>query len=105
MQVNVFIRNAYAEHYLRDEKMTEIQFIGTVGGILGLFLGFSFVSIAEVVYLCMGIVVRKVGLLRGMITVSRFISSSTQLATIHSFRLAAKEDPQSNFQHTYRNMS
>ncbi len=38
----------------RDEKIPEIAFVGTVGGLLGLFLGFSFVSIIEFVYLCMG---------------------------------------------------
>jgi hypothetical protein len=34
--------------------MTEIAFVGGVGGILGLFLGFSFLSAAEIVYFAAG---------------------------------------------------
>jgi len=37
---------------VRDEKITEISFVGTVGGLLGLFMGFSFVSCVEIFYLC-----------------------------------------------------
>jgi hypothetical protein len=33
-----------------EEKITEIAFVGTVGGILGLFLGFSFISSVEIIY-------------------------------------------------------
>ena len=49
--VTVFIRDPYAAHYVGDEKITEIAFVGTVGGLLGLFLGFSFVSVVEFGYL------------------------------------------------------
>lgn len=50
--VNIYIREPYAAGYVTEEKITEIAFVGNVGGLLGLFLGFSFVSIVEIVYLC-----------------------------------------------------
>jgi hypothetical protein len=48
--INIYIREPYVKKYLSEEKITEINFVGTVGGILGLFLGFSFVSIVEIFY-------------------------------------------------------
>ena len=36
--------------YEIDEAMTPLQFIANVGGLMGLFMGFSFVSAVEVVY-------------------------------------------------------
>ena len=36
---------------LREEKITLIQFIGSTGGLLGLFLGFSVVSLIEIFYM------------------------------------------------------
>jgi hypothetical protein len=45
--VNVFIREPYCKKYVTEEKITEISFAGTVGGLLGLFMGFSFVSAVE----------------------------------------------------------
>ena len=49
-KVNVYVRDPYVRKYLTEEKITEIRFVGTVGGLLGLFLGFSFVSFVEVLY-------------------------------------------------------
>ena len=48
--MNVFVRDPYVKRYLTEEKITEINFVGTVGGLLGLFLGFSFISVIEVIY-------------------------------------------------------
>ena len=43
------------KRYKREEKITYNTAIGTTGGLLGLFLGFSFISLAEIVYLiCRG---------------------------------------------------
>ena len=50
-KVNIFLKEPYVKKYNREEKITRNTFIGTTGGLLGLFLGFSFISIAEIVYL------------------------------------------------------
>ena len=39
VKVNVYIRDPYVSKYVTEEKITRISFAGTVGGILGLFLG------------------------------------------------------------------
>ena len=49
-KVNIYIRDPYVKRFITEEKITEISFTGTVGGLLGLFLGFSFMSIFEVIY-------------------------------------------------------
>ena len=36
--------------YYRERKVTIVGFISQVGGVLGLFLGFSLVSIVELIY-------------------------------------------------------
>ena len=50
-KVNIFLKDPFVKRYIREEKITENTFIGTIGGLLGLFLGFSFISGAEIVYL------------------------------------------------------
>ena len=46
--MNVYIKEPYASKFITEEKITEISFVGMVGGILGLFLGSSFISFVEV---------------------------------------------------------
>ena len=48
--LNVFIRDPYYTKYLKSEQITPISFIGNAGGLLGLCMGMSFVSIFEVFY-------------------------------------------------------
>ena len=36
--------------YTREERMTLIQYISQIGGLLGLCLGFSFISGVEIIY-------------------------------------------------------
>jgi len=50
-KVNIYIKDPYVAKYVTGEKITEMSFVGTVGGILGLFLGFSFISAIELVYI------------------------------------------------------
>jgi hypothetical protein len=50
-KVNIYIKEPYVAKYITEEKITEIAFVGTVGGILGLFLGFSFISAMEITYI------------------------------------------------------
>lgn len=51
-KVNIFLKDPYVKRYIRNEMISEFSFVGTIGGLLGLFLGFSFVSAVEIVYLC-----------------------------------------------------
>ena len=50
-KVSIFLRDPYVQRTIREVKISEITFVGTVGGLLGLFLGFSFISGMEVFYL------------------------------------------------------
>ncbi|XP_059078307.1 uncharacterized protein LOC131876825 [Tigriopus californicus] len=49
-RVNIFIRDPYVQRFLTEEKITEISFVGNIGGLLGLFVGFSFISGVEFLY-------------------------------------------------------
>ena len=51
IKLSIYIKDPYISKYVTEEKITEIAFVGTVGGIIGLFLGFSFISAAEVIYM------------------------------------------------------
>ena len=51
-KVNIFLKDPYVKRYIRGEMISEFNFVGTIGGLLGLFMGFSFLSAVEVVYLC-----------------------------------------------------
>jgi hypothetical protein len=48
--VTIYIKDPYVSKYVTEEKITEIAFVGTVGGVLGLFMGFSFISAVEIIY-------------------------------------------------------
>ena len=49
--------------YERSEKMTIIDFISSLGGLFGLFLGFSLMSFVEIIY-WFGVVMARRTLLR-----------------------------------------
>ena len=48
----MYLREPYVTKYIIEEKISEISFVGNVGGLLGLLMGFSFMSIVELIYLC-----------------------------------------------------
>jgi hypothetical protein len=50
--VYVYVKDSFATRIIRDEKMTRTNFVANVGGLLGLCMGFSLVSVAEIVYFC-----------------------------------------------------
>jgi hypothetical protein len=50
--VKVYIKDPYYTKILKDEEMSFIAFIGNAGGLAGLCMGFSIVSIFELVYHC-----------------------------------------------------
>ena len=49
--------------YQRSEKMTIIDFISSLGGLFGLFLGFSLMSFVEIIY-WFGVVMARRTMLR-----------------------------------------
>ena len=48
--VTFFFESTTAFEYSRDERMTLIQYISQMGGLMGLCTGFSFISAVEIVY-------------------------------------------------------
>ena len=48
--LTMFIREPFAEKIVTAEKISRISFMSDVGGLLGLFMGFSFVSAVEIIY-------------------------------------------------------
>ena len=50
-KVNIYLRDPFVKRIVREEKISIITFIGSVGGLLGLFMGFSVVSLFEIIYL------------------------------------------------------
>lgn len=51
IKVNIYIRDPYVALYSTEEKITEIAFVGMFGGIMGLFMGSSFVSAIEIPFM------------------------------------------------------
>ena len=49
--LNVYIREPYVRKYETEVKYGSIAFMGNMGGLLGLFTGFSLISAFELVYL------------------------------------------------------
>ena len=47
---NFYFESSTCFEYVRQPRMTIIDFISSVGGILGLCMGISFVSMVELVY-------------------------------------------------------
>ena len=50
--INIFIKDPYSKRFRKTEKMSRIAYIASSGGLLGLCMGFSFVSLAEILYHC-----------------------------------------------------
>ena len=51
------MQDPYAKRFLKDVKTTKTKFIANSGGILGLCMGFSLISFAEIVFHCLAGVV------------------------------------------------
>ncbi len=49
-KISIYIKDPYVSKHVTEEKITEIAFVGTIGGVLGLFMGFSFISAVEILY-------------------------------------------------------
>ena len=57
----IFIKDPYYTLIKKDVSMTTISFIGNAGGLVGLCMGLSFVSIFEVFYHCFNFFMTKMG--------------------------------------------
>ena len=47
-----FLQEPYTKRFRKTEKMSRTAYIASSGGLLGLCMGFSFVSLAEIAYHC-----------------------------------------------------
>ena len=54
----VFFKDPYHTQIVRERTMTAYQFIGSAGGLLGLCMGFSLVSIVEIIFHCADLIVQ-----------------------------------------------
>jgi len=52
-KIKIFFKDPFYTQILRERKLTEIQAFGSLGGMLGLLLGFSIISLVEIFYHCM----------------------------------------------------
>ena len=50
VMLHVLIKEPYVKRYVKDEKMPIISYIANIGGLLGLWLGFSIITGVEMVY-------------------------------------------------------
>ena len=50
--VTFFFESPTVFEYLKEPRMTLLQFISQMGGLLGLCIGLSFVSVIEILYWC-----------------------------------------------------
>jgi hypothetical protein len=57
--LRVLIRDPYYTLIIQDEEFSYITYIGNVGGLLGLSMGMSFISIFEILYYLVNILFRK----------------------------------------------
>ena len=60
-KVYIYLKDPFVKRLIREEKTTIIMFVGSLGGLLGLFLGFSFISFIEIIYLCLLALASKIG--------------------------------------------
>ena len=48
--INFYFDQSSVPQFTRQESMTDVGFISQLGGLLGLFTGFSFISFFEIIY-------------------------------------------------------
>ena len=46
----MLFKDSYVKKFIKDEKITRISFLANAGGLLGLCMGFSVISVAEIIY-------------------------------------------------------
>jgi Amiloride-sensitive sodium channel len=58
-KLNIFIRDPYYEKLKRDEQMTFVSFVGNAGGLMSLCLGLSVLSLFELAYFTVIIILKR----------------------------------------------
>ena len=48
--VKIFIKDSYYTRYIKSEELTLLSCIANAGGLIGLCMGLSFISIFEIIY-------------------------------------------------------
>jgi len=56
--VNIYIKEPVVTRILRDQKIPIISFVANTGGLLGLCMGFSLVSLFEIIYYVLSSIVK-----------------------------------------------
>ena len=51
-RIKIFFRDPYFTMLIKDEKIPLLTALGSAGGLLGLCIGFSFISFFEIFYFC-----------------------------------------------------
>ena len=50
VEVGIFFRDPFYVMIERDMRITELDFVSNIGGLMGLLMGFSFISLIELLY-------------------------------------------------------
>ena len=71
--IELFVKDPYYTNTKRDVAITLTTFIGNAGGLMGLCLGLSFITLFEVVYHCLFACFPAVNILIGNTQKQKFI--------------------------------
>ena len=80
--IELFVKDPYYTNTKRDVAITLTTFIGNAGGLMGLCLGLSFITLFEVVYHCLFACFPAVNILIGNTQKQKFIKWGV-LCTFH----------------------
>ena len=93
-KVSVYLKDPFVEEIIREEKITLIQFIGSVGGLLGLFMGLSFISLVEIFYMLFEWLFNKV---QKWFDIKKFVQVESQTTNTSRHRSKTNNNKVSGF--------
>ena len=73
--VHAYIKNPYYTLIKRDESIPMVAFLGNIGGIMGLCMGLSIISIFEIFYHLVNFIHQQLPFPRVMPTINNFAKS------------------------------
>ena len=50
VEVGMFLRDPFYVKIEREMRISELEFVSNIGGLMGLLMGFSFISLIEFLY-------------------------------------------------------